>query len=505
MSEYAEEILSHVRGGNEGWEPPAPLGPKGRLPVFPAHRFPPWLNEFCVALSASLQTPVDLPAMLVLSVLGAMCGGRCVVEIRRGWTEPLNIFTAVALPPGERKTPVFMRVIRPLEVGEVKALDAIRPDIADARTRSARAKAKADKAEDDAARASEAASEEAIHFAAQMRLMAEAVTVPVQPRLLADDATPESLTSLLAEQGGRLALFSDEGEVFNMMAGRYSASGPNLGVYLKSHVGSPIRVDRKGRDPEVIERPALSLGLTIQPEMLQAVAGIHGARGRGLLARFLWSVPTSKVGTRLINTPAVPEEVEETYMTEMGLLFDSLREWTDPAVIVFTPEADAAMAAWERELEARLAVGGDLAHMTDWGAKLAGHTARIAGQLHMAANVRTGWAEPVQASTMADAIHIAEYLIVHAMVAFDAMEMDPAVNDARAVLRWLERRDEFSQRDFFKAHQFRFRTVPNTEPVLELLCRHGYIRQLPKTPPTGRGRPHGPKYIVNPLNPKSEM
>jgi hypothetical protein len=488
---------------DDGWEPPAPLGPKERLPVFPAHRFPPWLDEMCVALARSLQTPVDLPAMLALSVLGSMCGGRCVVEIRRGWREPLNIFTATALPPGERKTPVFMRMIRPLEIGEVKALDAIRPEIADARTRSARAKAKADKAEDDAARASEAASEEAIHFAAQMRLMAEAITVPVPPRLLADDATPESLTSLLAEQGGRLALFSDEGEVFNMMAGRYSTSGPNLAVYLKSHVGSPIRVDRKGRDAEIIERPALSLGLTIQPEMLQSVAGIHGARGRGLLARFLWSVPASKVGHRLVDAPPVPEETEETYMTEMGVLFDSLREWTDPAVIVFTPEADAAMATWERALEVRLADRGDLAHISDWGAKLAGHTARIAGQLHMAANVRTGWAEAVEASTLADAIHIAEYLIAHAFIAFDAMEMDPLVGHARAVVPWLEQHGEFSRRDFFKAHQYRFKTVANAEPVLELLCEHGFIQQLPKTPTTGRGRPPGPRYIVNPLNPKS--
>ena len=39
----------------------------------------------------------------------------------------------------------------------------------------------------------------------------------------------------LAEQGGRIALLSDEGGVFDMMAGRYARQGIlNLDVYLKA-------------------------------------------------------------------------------------------------------------------------------------------------------------------------------------------------------------------------------------------------------------------------------
>lgn len=495
--------FQHLRvvDDTEGWEPPSKLGYPKVLPVFPAHRFPPYLNDYCVAVAHTLQTPVDLPCMLVLSVLAAIAGGRCVAEVRAGWREPLNLFTATAMSPGERKTPVFMRLIRPLETCEAKAMDDIRGEVADARARQVRARALADKAEAEAGRASEDASAEAVHYAAQARLMAEAITVPAIPRILADDATPESLASLMAEQGGRLALFSDEGEVFNMMAGRYSASGPNLGVYLKAHVGSPIRVDRKGRDPEVIPRPALTLGLTIQPEMLAAISSIQGARGRGLLGRILWSVPVGRVGGRDVWVGPVAEELDDRYLDEMAVLFDSLKEWEDPAVLVFSADADLAVRRFEERMEARLDADrdGDLVHIADWGSKLVGHTVRIAALLHLASNVRTGWAQPVSAATVADAIAIADYLALHAIAAFDAMSVDPVVADGRAVLNWITRRRSFSRREVFHAYQYRFGKVTNLDPVLDLLVEHGYIRPIRPESTTRRGRPASVRFAVNPL------
>jgi hypothetical protein len=480
------------------WEEPLPLGVPGKPPPFPSHRYPPLLDDYCVALSNALQTPVDLPALLVLSVLGAIAGGRCVAEVRPGWREPLNIFTVNALNPGERKTPAHMRAVRPLEIAEKLAMDAMRPLMAEARAQHLRAKALAEKAEMEAGRAPEDASVEAVHFAAAMRQAADEMVIPPFPRILADDATPESLASLMFEQGGRLALFSDEGEVFNMMAGRYSTSGPNLGVYLKGHVGSPIRVDRKGRDPEVIQSPALTLGLTIQPEMLHAVAGINGARGRGLLARFLWCMPTRRIGHREIRPVPVDPALEERYVEMVVHLWNELKDWTDPAVLVFTTEADDAVSRFEHEMEKRMAEGGDLEHITDWSAKLVGHTVRIAGLLHLATHAHGDWNSPVAASVVDDAVAIARFLIIHALLVFDVMGMDPLLVDARAVANWVTNQTTFSRRDLFHAHAHRFGQVVNVDPVLELLEEHQWIRKMPREKTTRRGRPSSPRYTVNP-------
>lgn len=69
-----------------------------------------------------------------------------------------------------------------------------------------------------------------------------------------------------------------------------------------------LRVDRKGRPPEYIPRPALTLGLCVQPEVLRDIAALPGFRGRGLLARILYSVPADLVGRRKIGEPAYPNQ-----------------------------------------------------------------------------------------------------------------------------------------------------------------------------------------------------
>lgn len=498
----SDDLAEVFRRGREqaqgGWNPPIPLDPMARPPVFPAHRLPPWLNEYVVAVADYLQVPVDLPGLLVLSALAAAAGGRCVVEPWPGWREPVNLYVAVAMPPGARKTPVFKHVIRPLEQAERLAVEIAKPEVAEARVRYQAAKAKADKADKDAENASKEAAEEAVHFATQMRLMAEAITVPALPRLLADDCTPESLMSLMFDQGGRIALFSDEGEVFGMIAGRYSTAGPNLGVYLKAHVGSPIRVDRKGRDPEYIEQPAMTLGLTIQPHMLRDVAGIHGARGRGLLGRFLWAVPPSNMGTRASETVPVPDDIDGRYLEYIAALTASLAEWTDPAVLPFLPEAAAELRRFADWLEPQLAEHGALGHIADWAGKLVGHTARVAGLLSLATHIDTGWQVPVDVAIVRDAIKIAEYLIAHALIAFDAMNFNPLVDDARALINWISERERFTRREIMQSHRRRFPAVENIKPALDLLCDHEFIVELPQERATGRGRPPGPKYIVNP-------
>ena len=101
------------------------------------------------------------------------------------------------------------------------------------------------------------------------------LVIPPVPRWLVDDATPEALAGLLATYG-RIALLSPEGDVFDQMAGRYNqTAGPNLGVYLKGHAGDLLKVDRRGRPPEYVERPCLTIGLTVQPEVLQGLE-LHG-------------------------------------------------------------------------------------------------------------------------------------------------------------------------------------------------------------------------------------
>jgi hypothetical protein len=294
------------------------------------------------------------------------------------------------------------------------------------------------------------------------------------------------------------------------MAGRYNqAAGPNLGVYLKGHAGDLLKVDRRGRPPEYVERPCLTIGLAVQPEVLRGLASRPGFGGRGLLARFLYSLPQSLVGRRQAGAPPVAEAVADRYVLELDTLAATLAAPVrddGPAVLALDHEAGELLLGFERDLEPRLAAGsGDLAHLAGWAAKLAGATCRIAALLHLAGHLRDGWARPIGADTFAAAIRLAGYLTEHARAVFDLMGADPRVDDARWLLDWIGRtnRIQFSRRDaHMAAPRGRFPKATDLEPALRLLEEHGYLRRVdPEASgdPRGRGRPASPRFLVNPL------
>jgi replicative DNA helicase len=514
-------VLAHLAGEladataaagveGRGWEPPIPFGNAAEVPAFPIQVLPSWLGEYVAAVATATQTPPDLAGMLALAVLATVAAGAMEVQPRPGWREPLCLFVAVGMDAGSRKSGVFTAMIQPVADFERQQATTALPGI----TETAVLRRIADQA---AAQAEAAASKAPIDQ--QEERQAEAIArageaanlvVPPLPRWLVDDATPEALAGLLATYG-RIALLSPEGDVFDQMAGRYNqAAGPNLGVYLKGHAGDLLKVDRRGRPPEYVERPCLTIGLAVQPEVLRGLASRPGFGGRGLLARFLYSLPQSLVGRRKPGTPSVPAAVADRYTLELQALAATLTlpagpdSDDGPALMTLDPGADELLLGFERDLEPRLAAGsGDLAHLAGWAAKLAGATCRIAGLLHLASHLRDGWAQPIGADTFAGAIRLADYLIEHARAVFDLMGADPRVDDARWLLDWISRTNQtqFTRRDgHAAAPRGRFPKATSLDPALSLLEEHGWLRRVDADPvgPKG-GRPASPRFLVNPL------
>jgi hypothetical protein len=92
---------------------------------------------------------------------------------------------------------------------------------------------------------------------------ADLIEIPVLPLLFTNDATPESLTTLVNEQGGRLAIFSDEGGILETLAGLYSNGAANIDILLKGIDGGEVRVRRKDRS--ITLNPYLTIVLAVQP------------------------------------------------------------------------------------------------------------------------------------------------------------------------------------------------------------------------------------------------
>jgi hypothetical protein len=495
----------------EPWELPAPFH-EFDLPTFPTAFLPEWVRKFIEAEAHATQTPVDLAAMLTLSVGALACAKVVEVEPVQGWREPTNLFTVTAMPPGSRKTKVFADVTAPVEEFEASLAQEKAPEIAEQQTKYAIYEGRLHKAQKAAANANDDEIDRRTAEAMEAAGDLASIKVPAEPRLLADDASPERLATLMRDQGGRMALMSAEGDVFEIMGGRYSQGQPNLGVYLKGHAGDSIRVDRVNRPSEYIERPALTLGLAVQPEVLRGLANRPGFRGKGLLGRFLYSLPKNLLGSRQTVTSPVPEDVKRTYRNNVRKLLELASEHVpeeslQPQTLRLGPDAQRQMKELLAWIEPQLSEYGELGSMTDWAGKLAGTVARIAGVLHCMEHVseakvdKNPWDEEIDTDTLDRALEIGRYLIPHAKAAFAEMGIDPTIEDAKQVLKWIERKgiESFSKREAFEGTKGRFGKVSALDPALNLLVAHGFIREKEPQQRTGPGRKPSPRYEVNPL------
>ncbi|WP_030438166.1 DUF3987 domain-containing protein [Actinoplanes subtropicus] len=484
-----------------GWSPLIPLGKGRHLPSFPAELLPGWVAEQAFAVAEFTQTPIDAAATIALACLSTAAGGRAEVEVRGSWREPTNLFTVVVLPPGSRKSAVFAAMVGPILMAEKALVERTAPAIIEAGLMAKVAGKASEKAALAAANADAAGRDTLIAEATAAAMNAEAITIPVEPQLVADDVTSETAQKILAEQGGRIAVLSPEGGIFATMAGRYSGT-PNLEVFLKGHAGDMMRVDRLSRDGGHVDKPALTMGLAVQPEILRDIAGMPGFRGLGLLARILFAVPENTVGRRKVGADPIPTAVAAKYHANLHALVLTLAEWTDPAVLVLTPEANEAVLDIERQVEPRLAPGGAWSHIVDWGSKYTGAVVRIAGLIHLAEHLHDGWGKRIEADTIERAARIGEYYAAHALGAFDDMGSDVATRNARTVLAWIERTNTraFTKREVFRAlKSSQLPTAGDFDGPLSVLEAHGYLRQLdPPAPKRAGGRPPSPSFVVNP-------
>ncbi|MEZ4522926.1 MAG: YfjI family protein [Thermomicrobiales bacterium] len=489
------------------WEPPIPLK-EFDLPVFPVDALPDWLGTYVTALAEATQTPPDLGAMVGLSALSTCAARIYAVRAQPDWIEPLNLYTVTVLPPASRKSAVFSKMTGPLETAEEELVRELAPEIAEASGRRRILAERLRHTESLAAKVEDSSKRLTLEGQAkQLTKELAACEVPATPRLLADDVSPEKVANLLAEQQGRLSILSAEGDLFEIMTGRYSKAGPNIGVFLKAHAGDTIRVDRIGRAPEYITMPALTIGLTVQQQVLRGMQHAGQLRGKGLLARFLYSLPESGLGYRRAQTHPVPDYVKERYTNQVERLAWLKPNRTPegkpvPHELALTPRAEELLIALLETIEVELRPAGSLGTIPDWGGKLAGAIVRIAGLMHLAdSEEETFVTRPaIGVGTLANAIRVGNYLMAHARAAYAELGADPVVEEAEYLLGRIESRNWtlFTKRDLFEMARSRVPQAAELDRPLELLVDHGFLRRIDKDR-GGPGRKPSPEFEVNPL------
>jgi len=487
--------FSPVCPSDQPWEPiislhkPAPL-------AFAKEDFPSELWGMIEAVSKDSEVPTELPGLLALGVVAASVQKKFWISPKKGYEEPLNIFCNVVLPPGERKSGALKHLTAPLLAWEIQQARRIEITIKEAVLTRACQDARTKSLQSRYAKEKDPIKREAIQN--EMLLHAQdLVCIPTAPQLWTQDCTPERLGVLLSENGEKMAVLSAEGGIFDIIAGRYSNGTPNLDVFLQGHAGDAVRVDRASREPVYLEAPALTMILSTQPDVLQSMTEKKGFRGRGLIARFLYALPTPKAGKRALDACPIPESISQEYTRMVSSL---LEKNPSEGPLIIDGDAHTIWKSFAHEVERGLADGGKFEYMKDWAGKLPGAAARIAGIFHC---IKFADGDPatslVGKETMLKAVSLSKKLVSHALAVYDVIGADEGVNEAKKVLNWVRLREvkNFSIRECHNSLQHIFPKSEYLIPAIKILSERGYIRkELPAVGKKG-GRPSS-KYSVNP-------
>ncbi len=450
---------------------PEPLLPStSRVPEIEANVLPGWLGEVAAAVSISTQTPPAMSVMMILAILGAVLQRRFEVSPwGDGYREPLAVWTMVAMPSASRKSAVFSALLDVLVAWEKREGDRMRREINRVFAAREVTLKRIEQLKHNAGRTDDAE----VRAKLQDEIAAERDSMPAEvfaTRIFTGDVTAERLQGMLVEQGERIAIISDEPGIFQNLAGLYSGGMSSLDIYLKGHAGTSVRVDRAGRQAH-IDKPAVSMGLAIQPGILTDTGKSKRFRDSGLMARFWYAVPLSNVGRRDIRSrTSIDPGVLARWEDNVGALLTGLKlPIGAPRVMAFAANAREEWLQFAEEIEREQGDGGRFAHISDWTGKLPGATARIACLMELGSK---GLEAPnVSPASVKRAVQLARLLIPHAEAAFRLMGAADMESDALALLDWIKRHEfkEFTRRDAQKSLQARFPTLERLMPAIKQL------------------------------------
>ncbi len=342
-----------------GWKP------LPTLPIVPQMDpvlLPPVLRSMAEAVARNLNISVDLPALIGLGVASSCVCGRVGVRLKPDWVEPAQLFLLGIVNSGEGKTPAFKQM-----AGQLFKMQA------DENRRRAKA-IEADKAEyavyemKKKVAISKKRTEEARQIAEEMAAFQLRMARP-ENRFLGGDVTPEKITEIMRDNNGSTAQLDDEGELFELLAGRYQDL-PNLNPWLKGYSGGvPLTMERKGGSV-IVENPNLSVLILAQRYVVDLLLDEKRMAGKGLIARFLIACPEPV--REYTDEPDIPAAVSLGYSDAIRRLLA-----VEKATLTLTPGAREAFFAFRDEVRARQWQDWEPLKKYAFIGKLAGNTARL--------------------------------------------------------------------------------------------------------------------------------
>ena len=402
------------------WEPSSP--------TFPVEALPEWFRNWAESVASSIQCPVDMPAALGMVAFSYAMSGKYELHLKENneFIERPSLYWFIGLGSGERKTPVCKIVVEPIRQFEGEA-------IREAMQNRTLMKAEIERAEEELANAVEAALDGDYSAAEDARYAEKKLDRLIRrsyiPQCLADDATQESLISLLHRNGERIAIISDEDKMSKIMLGRYANNHQDIAVYLAGYSASRYIKNRVSHEPIVLNAPIINIGMCVQPSILEEFGKVRGFRSQGLSARFFYSIPKGMAGNRSVRALdiSVDKELAANYRDSLLNVLRIPQEEDEDGnriarKIKLTPDAMDVQRQVDEWIDRQIhPITGRLRGIVEWANKGLSHMFRVAMVLHAIeqsgafVDPENHIARPISGETMRNALKILHYLIDHAI------------------------------------------------------------------------------------------
>ncbi|MFC1512223.1 DUF3987 domain-containing protein [Candidatus Latescibacterota bacterium] len=285
---YQHDIKSDVFDVSDSGVSPQP----GILPPFPLEFFPDSIRKALQEIAESVNTPVEIPATALISIVGACIGRTRGIQCKRGWVEHPNLYIALIGASGMGKSPGTRHIFKHIQ------------ELEETNDR----------------------------------------------QVIVDDATIEALTDVLNENPKGALWYRDEltGMFldFDKYEGRDGATKQRL---MSAYNSEPWRVNRADMDRnKLIPHATLSIYGTIQPSSLKRAFSYEDIV-RGFFPRFLFVVASK-------DSPSVWSDVEVSEATDMVIhnlikhLFTYDFEKSKPVILELSDDAKGKYVNWNNEV-----------------------------------------------------------------------------------------------------------------------------------------------------------